>query len=92
MGTGTEELVNQCIEKGLKKPVFIQENDFMTILYRSVTNENRQSAEKGTEKSGEKITENQRLLIDSIEKNPYITIEELTLIVGIAASKIKENI
>jgi hypothetical protein len=40
MGTDTEELVNQCIEKGLKKPGFIQDGDFSMILYRPVSEEN----------------------------------------------------
>jgi len=74
------------------KSEFVQENDFITILYRPVTNGNRQSEGNAPEKGTEKITGNQRLLIDSIEKNPSITIEELTSIIGIAASKIKENI
>jgi predicted HTH transcriptional regulator len=30
--------------------------------------------------------------VNSITKNPHITIEELVPVVGIAASKIKENI
>lgn len=37
MGTGTEELANLCIEKGLKKPEFIQDSGFRTVLYRAVT-------------------------------------------------------
>jgi len=39
-----------------------------------------------------KGTENQQLILSSITKNPHITIEELVSVVGIAASKIKENI
>ena len=81
MGTGTEELVNSCMEKGLKKPDFIQENDFRTVLYRI-------NEEKGTEK----VTKNQQLILDEIIKNPYTTIEELIPIIGIGASKIKENL
>jgi predicted HTH transcriptional regulator len=30
--------------------------------------------------------------MDSISKNPHVTIEELLSIIGIAASKIKENL
>jgi ATP-dependent DNA helicase RecG len=47
---------------------------------------------KGTEKGTEKITKNQQIILDSIDKNPHLTIEELTVIVGIAASKTKENL
>jgi len=44
MGTGTEELANQCIEKGLKKTEFIQDGDFRTVLYRPVSEENQQAS------------------------------------------------
>ena len=37
MGTGTQELANLCIAKGLKKPDFIQEYDFRAVLYRPIT-------------------------------------------------------
>jgi ATP-dependent DNA helicase RecG len=39
-----------------------------------------------------KGTENQQLILTNIAQNPYITINELASIVGISASKIKENI
>jgi ATP-dependent DNA helicase RecG len=34
VGTGTEMIVEKCVEKGLRKPEFVQEEDFNTILYR----------------------------------------------------------
>jgi len=46
MGTGTEELANLCLEKGLKKPKFIQEGGFRTVLYRTVI---PQATEQATE-------------------------------------------
>ena len=85
MGTGTEELANLCLQKGLKRPEFIQESDFRTVIYR-------QRTEKGTEKGTEKLTANQQLILESIAKNQHVTIIELASIVGITASKIKENI
>lgn len=40
-GKTTKERVNRCLEYGLRKPDFIQDSDFMTILWRSETNENQ---------------------------------------------------
>ena len=54
--------------------------------------ENTNTSEKGTEKGTEKLSKNQQLILDNMIKNPNITIEELVQIVGIVASKIKENI
>jgi predicted HTH transcriptional regulator len=35
MGTGTEDIVNACTEKGLKRPEFTQDSGFEAVLYRS---------------------------------------------------------
>ena len=48
--------------------------------------------EKGTEKGTEKITTNQQKIVDSISENPNITSEELSIIVGIRADKIRVNL
>ena len=66
-----------CIKKGLKKPDFIQESDFRSVLYRT---------------AGEKVTENQRIILKSIEQNQYITIPELSAIIKISERKTKENL
>lgn len=34
MGTGTTDIIGQCESYGLRKPEFIQEEDFLTILWR----------------------------------------------------------
>ena len=44
VGTGTEMIVNQCISKGLKKPLFVQDVDFSVILYRPDSEVNDQVA------------------------------------------------
>ena len=36
MGTGTEEMTRQCLEKGLGKPEFIPEHGFQAIIRRSI--------------------------------------------------------
>ena len=38
------------------------------------------------------LTENQKKILQSIEKNPKITSEELAEVVGISSRKIRENI
>ena len=57
MGTGTQELAESCVEKGLKKPDFIQKHDFMTVLYRSTT-ENLGKNGCDVPENVEKVTEN----------------------------------
>jgi predicted HTH transcriptional regulator len=50
-----------------------------------------ETAEKITE-NDEKVTKNQQLMLDSIIRNPHITLDELAKIAGISLRKIKENI
>ena len=73
----------------------IDYSDVVFHLDEKGTEKGTEKKTKGTEKGTEKKTkgtENQRLILSSITKNPHITVGELVSIVGIAASKIKENI
>jgi len=70
--------------------------DYSDVIFyldiKKGTEKRTKGTERGTEKGTEKGTENQQLILISITKNPHITIEELVSVVGITASKIKENI
>lgn len=52
----------------------------------------KEDADKVTDKVTEKVTENQRNIIEIISDNKWITIIELSNIVGVSPRKIKENI
>ena len=56
------------------------------------TSEGTNGGTKGTSEDTDEITENQQKIIDNILKNPYITSDELSVIVGIRADKIRVNI
>jgi len=43
MGTGTEEMTRLCLEKGIGKPEFIQELDFLTVVKRKTLQKIRQN-------------------------------------------------
>jgi len=94
MGTGTEELVSLCVEKGLKKPDFIQESDFRTILYRPVSEEIKQIIGRGTEKDTEKESseKSSEKILNLINDNPAITIEELSALLKITTRAIEKNL
>ena len=38
-GTGTSDIVKKCLFMGLKKPLFVQEENFKTIIWRSLEND-----------------------------------------------------
>ena len=39
LGTGTTDLIEACVVKGLRAPEFIQQEDFRTIIYRPIIDE-----------------------------------------------------
>jgi len=93
VGTGTEMIVEKCIEKGLRPPEFEQDSNFNVTLWRNEDNQEEMNiSEKVTEKVTERVTENQRMILESITKNPYLSSDELSSIVGISAVKIRQNL
>jgi len=44
MGTGTTDIIDRCVENGLRKPEFHQDEDFMAVLWRP------EAQEGGTER------------------------------------------
>lgn len=65
--------------------------EFMLSLILNTIEEIIESEKKVTQKVTVKVTANQKKILDAIKKNPYITQEELSEIVGIARKNIIEN-
>ncbi|MDR2732913.1 MAG: putative DNA binding domain-containing protein, partial [Fibromonadaceae bacterium] len=98
MGTGIERMKKDLENAKQQMPEFntsvffkITFNRFNSVE-KNVPKKVAIAAKKGTEKGTEKITGNQRIILDSILKNPYITSDELSEIVGIRADKIRINL
>ena len=47
MGTGTTDIIDRCVENGLRKPEFHQDEDFRAVLWRPEAQEG--GKERGTE-------------------------------------------
>ncbi|MDR0981642.1 MAG: putative DNA binding domain-containing protein [Culturomica sp.] len=84
-GTGIKRVRRMFTEYGLQEPVFATISGGIAVTIYGLNNNN-------TEKVTEKVTENQRLILESIAKIPSITSQELSRIVGISASKIRLNL
>ena len=76
---------------GSDQVVFFEE-DIFRVTVPLTENVPENVPEKVGEKVGEKLTENQSLILKSMIDNPYITANELVLIVKISKRKIEENI
>lgn len=82
-GRGTIKILNECVNAGLPEPVFREEFGGFSVSFF-----------KGSEekKVTEKVTENQKKILEAVSKNSAISIKELSVIVGISSRKIQDNI
>lgn len=71
MGTGTTDIIDRCVENGLRKPEFHQDEDFMAVLWRP------EAQEGGTErgKVAGKVDKNIARIILAIRSNTVSTRE-----------------
>ena len=91
-GTGTGDIVKQCLQYGLKKPLFKDDdNDFKTIIWRKETQEISRNESENSPKVTEKVTENQRKLLLIIKQNPSVSQDEIATIVGISRIHVNKN-
>ena len=88
-GSGIYRIQQICKEYGVVNPVFEEiANGFRVILF----NEKLNKTKKPTEKPTEKLSSNQAKILDLIANNKYITSEELSLLLGIRADSVRENL
>ena len=101
MGSGIERMRDLMRDAGLKEPVFEMDTFFRVTFYRdprySLKADRSQkgggSKEKGLgEKLGEKLGENQNKILESIIKNKFVTIPELSRMLGISTTAVENNL
>ena len=86
-GSGIKRIHDACKEEKVKVEFKKLKSGFLVVFNR------KEEGPKGVLKEVLKdLTENQKKILQSIEKNPKITSEELAAIVGISSRKIRENI
>ena len=83
LGTGINRIKHALRKAGLPEPLFRYNSSFLTELYDKTSL---------NEKVTDRVTENQRKILDNIAGNKLITARELSKIVNISERKIKENI
>lgn len=60
MGTGTTDIIDRCVENGLCKPEFHQDEDFRVVLWRPEVQEG--GKERGTEGGTETLLVDKKLI------------------------------
>ncbi len=89
-GSGIEKITKGWTSMGYDKPIFQDDKpvNMFEVIFPFVKN----SEKKVTDKVTEKVTDNQRKILDSVKENPNITAPELAKILAISERKTKENI
>src|SRR3989344_1654953 len=86
-GSGIKRIHDACKEEKVKVEFKKLKSGFLVVFKR------KEEGPKGVLKEVLKdLTENQRKILQSIKKNPKITSEELSEVVGISSRKIRENV
>jgi len=60
LGTGTTDIIDRCVENGLRKPEFHQDEDFRAVLWRPEAQEG--GTERGTERDTETLLVDKKLI------------------------------
>jgi ATP-dependent DNA helicase RecG len=100
MGSGIERMRELMRDAGLKEPVFEMDTFFRVTFYRDPRyslKSDRETVEKGlVEKLGdrlvEKLGENEKRILEIIAKNRFVTIPELSKILGISTTAVENNL
>ena len=82
LGTGTNDLIDACTEMGLKKPTFVQEEDFCITIWRNVDDvvseypqeDDSASISIVAETTGRTTTETTTEILSLLTENPYMTL------------------
>lgn len=100
MGTGFERIKEVCKKENAPFPEIEFNENYFNVTFRQ-SNEYLKLAgeiklegvtEKVIEKVRERVTENQKRILEEITKNRYITIKRLSESIGISERKTQENI
>lgn len=86
VGTGTEDIINQCKQYGLKTPEFQQDEDFKVIIWRSSAN---LSDPDVIQTDPDAIQTDPDRLIVILRKNPSISRTKLSKELGISERKVR---
>ena len=99
LGTGTTDMIDRCLEKGLRRPDFVEDGDFEITLWRPEKAETGQETGQDTghesklvlpedllnrlEERGIRLSKYQRVVLKAMIENPNSTREEISAKYGV---------
>jgi ATP-dependent DNA helicase RecG len=98
-GSGLKRIADECLEKDVSVEFQVLKSGFLVSFHRKSGGRTARrgglslsGTEKVTVKVPEKVTVNQRKMIEHIARNPHVTIAEMAQTVDMSERKIKDNI
>lgn len=94
MGTGTLDMAKRCKEMGLPLPVFIQEEDFRVILYRTIQTTTQTTIQTTTQTTTQTTAQTtlESKILNLIKHNKHITQAVIAENLDISLNTVKEYI
>ena len=92
IGTGTEDIINQCRKYGLKTPEFYQEEDFRIVIWRIRDMQTDPRRSKGDPKAFQSDPKEVEILIRLILDNPSISRAELAKRLDLSERQVRKII
>lgn len=92
IGTGTEDIINQCRKYGLKTPEFYQEEDFRIVIWRIRDMQTDPRRSKGDPKAIQSDPKEVEILIRLILDNPSISRAELAKRLDLSERQVRKII
>jgi predicted HTH transcriptional regulator len=92
VGTGTEMIVEKCIEHGLRTPDFEQDGNFIVTLWRDEGNIDKVGMEREPSSSKKTVEKTVEKIMDIISKKPQVTQTELAEMTGLTRRGIEWNL
>ena len=84
VGTGTNDVIDRCVELGLRKPEFRQDEDFMVTLWRreGVTAGNDNHNDSRNDKVNDSLNDSVNSTYQAIKANPGIQRKRISELTG----------
>ena len=94
VGTGTNDVIDRCVELGLRKPEFRQDEDFMVTLWRreGVTAGNDNHNDSRNDKVNDSLNDSVNSTYQAIKANPGIQRKRISELTGKSIPTIDRHI
>ncbi len=86
VGTGTNDVIDRCVELGLRKPEFRQDEDFMVVMWR------KEVDEAGNEEVNGGLNDSQKMTLEYIRHHEGCQVKQISAELNVPIDTIDKHI